>query len=122
MTISPSHIRLRMPSRRHALHLGRITATTSICILLIGVALGASLSFDGPSDHQAALDTEAAANEAPRSAAEQLRRDRALERMALQAQYGGENAVPEMRLDGSIQWRTKRGHKTGITRAAIASN
>lgn len=90
--------------------------------LLVGLYFGIVQHLDGPSDHQAALDTAAAAAEAPISAAEQLRRDRVLERMALRMQYGGENAVPDMRADGSIQWRTKRGHKTGTTPAAVASN
>lgn len=106
---------------------GRISVALALdflfACLLLGFFFGLVQALDGPSDHQAALDTASTLEDAPRSAAEQLRRDRVLERMALQAQYGGENAVPEPRPDGSIQWRTKRGHKTVTTPpAAVASS
>lgn len=104
-----------MPQRQA----GRISLALALdfcaLCLLFGLYLGICQLVGGPTDHEAALDVAAEAQASPISAAEQLRRDRVLERMALRAQYGGENAVPELRADGSIQWRTKRGHKTIVT-------
>lgn len=103
---------------------GRITLPfalhTWLLALMFGLLMGFGQLLDGPTDHQAALDTAASESGAPLSAAEQLRHDRALEAMALRAaqeRTGGPEAVPERLADGSIQWRTRRGHKTVKTPA-----
>lgn len=103
---------------------GRITLPFALhawaLALMFGLLMGFGQLLDGPTDHEAAQDAAASATDTPRSAAEQLRHDRALEAMALRAaqeRAGGPEAVPERLADGSIQWRTRRGHKTVKTPA-----
>lgn len=114
----------KSPARSH--QRGRIAVPVALhtwaLAFMFGLLMGLGQLLDGPSEHQAAEDTAASATDAPLSAAEQLRRDRALEAMAMRAaqeRAGGPEAVPERLADGSIQWRTRRGFKTVKTPAPV---
>jgi hypothetical protein len=79
--------------------------------LAVAVALVLSTAYllDGPSDHQAAVDSAANARATQR---EQL----AMEKFsrAAQAMCGGENATWRLLDNGSVQCFTKRGFRTQI--------
>jgi hypothetical protein len=79
--------------------------------LAVAVALVLSTAYllDGPSDHQAAVDSAANVRATQR---EQL----AMEKFsrAAQAMCGGENATWRLLDNGSVQCFTKRGFRTQI--------
>ncbi|MEY4345273.1 MAG: hypothetical protein RL032_1105 [Pseudomonadota bacterium] len=76
----------------------------------VALVLSSAYLLDGPSDHQAAIDSAAAAKDAQRAAAAQARFERAAQ------QACGENAGWQLRDDGAVQCFTKRGHKTIVAR------
>lgn len=73
---------------------------------LMALVLSTAYLLDGPSDHQAAIDSAAAAKDAQRAAVAQARFDRAAQAVC------GENAGWQLRNDGAVQCLTKRGHPT----------
>jgi hypothetical protein len=74
----------------------------------VALVMSTAYLLDGPSDHQAAIDTAAAERNAQRAAVAQARFDRAAQAMC------GENAGWQLRADGAVQCLTKRGHKTSV--------
>ena len=75
---------------------------------LMALVLSTAYLLDGATDHQAAIDSAAAAKDAQRAAVAQARFDRAAQAMC------GENAGWQLRADGAVQCLTKRGHKTSV--------
>ena len=75
---------------------------------LMALVLSTAYLLDGPSDHQAAIDTAAAERDAQRAAVAEAKIARAAQAMC------GENAGWQRRVDGAVQCLTKRGHKTSV--------
>lgn len=75
---------------------------------LTALVLSTAYLLDGPSDHQAAIDTAAAERDAQRAAVAEAKFARAAQAMC------GENAGWQLRADGAVQCLTKRGHKTSV--------
>jgi hypothetical protein len=73
---------------------------------LAALVLSTAYLLDGPSDHQAALDTAAAQRDAQQAVLTEARFAKAAQ------QACGENAGWQLRADGALQCTTKRGHKT----------
>jgi hypothetical protein len=76
----------------------------------LALVLSSAYLLDGPSDHQAAIDTAAAAKDAQRAAVAQARFERAAQ------QACGDNASWQLLDSGSVQCTTKRGHKTIVAK------
>lgn len=81
-------------------------AATNVCLAL---CFGTLLAFVGPAldDLDAAQAVAADLQAVPESTQRRARME-----AAAQAMCGGENAVATWLSDGSVQCRTKRGHKT----------
>ena len=75
---------------------------------LTALVLSTAYLLDGPTDHQAAIDTAAAERDAQRAAVAEAKFARAAQSMC------GENAGWQLRADGAVQCLTKRGHKTSV--------
>ena len=75
---------------------------------LTALVLSTAYLLDGPSDHQAAIDTAAAERDAQRAAVAEATFAKAAQAMC------GENAGWQLRADGAVQCLTKRGHKTSV--------
>jgi hypothetical protein len=73
---------------------------------LAALVLSTAYLLDGPSDHQAALDTADAERDARQAVLAEARFARAAQQIC------GENAGWQLRADGALQCTTKRGHKT----------
>jgi hypothetical protein len=73
---------------------------------LAALVLSTAWLLDGPSDHQAALDTATAQRDARQAALTEARFARAAQAMC------GQNSGWQLRADGALQCTTKRGHKT----------
>ncbi|NDH54854.1 MAG: hypothetical protein EBY24_23430 [Betaproteobacteria bacterium] len=74
---------------------------------LAALVMSTAYLLDGPSDHQAALDTAAAQRDARQATLAEARFARAAQQVC-----GGENAGWQLRGDGAVQCFTHRGHKT----------
>ena len=70
------------------------------------LVLSSAYLLDGPSDHQAAIDSAAAQRDARQALLAEARFARAAQALC------GENAGWQRRDDGALQCLTKRGHKT----------
>ncbi len=75
---------------------------------LAALIMSSAYLLDGPSDHQAAIDTAAAERAARREVLAEARFARAAQRVC------GENAAWQLREDGAVQCLTKRGHRTAV--------
>ena len=75
---------------------------------LTALVLSTAYLLDGPSDHQAAIDTAASERDAQRAAVAEAKFSKAAQAMC------GENAGWQLRADGAVQCLTKRGHKTSV--------
>ena len=79
---------------------------------LAALVMSSAYLLDGPSDHQAAIDTAAAERAARREVLAEARFARAAQAAC------GENAAWQLREDGAVQCLTKRGFKTVTAQVA----